>query len=109
MALRPSQIRATSSDSTLMIPGALSLRGRYKELSMPVVIMAGDGDKIVFMRHAKRLQANIKGSILHIVKGAGHMFHHIATHPVVEAIESVIKASGAGKGGEFLPSLPEAA
>lgn len=37
MALRPSQIRATSIDGALMIPGALSLRGRYKELSLPAV------------------------------------------------------------------------
>ena len=41
MALRPSQIRATSVDGALMIPGALSLRGRYKELSLPVVDHGG--------------------------------------------------------------------
>jgi pimeloyl-ACP methyl ester carboxylesterase len=96
MALRPSQIRATSVDGALMIPGALSLRGQYKDLSLPVVIMAGDGDKIVFMRRAKQLHANIKGSVLHIIKGAGHMVHHLATHQVVDAIESVVKASGQG-------------
>jgi hypothetical protein len=30
MALRPSQIRATSVDGALMIPGALNLRAHYK-------------------------------------------------------------------------------
>jgi pimeloyl-ACP methyl ester carboxylesterase len=89
MALRPSQIRATSLDGALMIPGALSLRGSYKDLSMPVVIMAGDGDKVVFKRSAERLQASIKGSVLRIVKGAGHMVHHLAPGAVVEVIESV--------------------
>ena len=92
MALRPSQIRATSVDGALMIPGALSLRGRYKELSLPVVIMAGDGDKVVFKRSAERLQANIKGSVLRIVKGAGHMVHHLVPEQVVKAVEEVSAA-----------------
>jgi pimeloyl-ACP methyl ester carboxylesterase len=93
MALRPSQIRATSLDGALMIPGALSLRGSYEDLSMPVVIMAGDGDKVVFKRSAERLQASIKGSVLRIVKGAGHMVHHLVAREVVEAIESVVVVS----------------
>ena len=47
MALRPSQIRATAGDSSLMVPGAASLKVHYEELAMPVAIMAGRGDKIV--------------------------------------------------------------
>jgi pimeloyl-ACP methyl ester carboxylesterase len=96
MTRRPSQVRATSVDGALMIPGVLGLRDHYKELSMLVVIMAGDGDKIVFMRRAKQLRANIKGSVLHVVKGAGHMFHHVAARQVVDAIESVAQASSEG-------------
>src|SRR4028119_2274645 len=45
MARRPSQIRATSMDGALMIPGALGLRRHYDELRMPVLIMAGGGGK----------------------------------------------------------------
>jgi pimeloyl-ACP methyl ester carboxylesterase len=93
MALRPSQIRATSMDGALMIPGALRLRRRYDELSMPVLIMAGSGDKIVFKRNAERLQASIPGSDLRVVEGAGHMVHHSAPRRVVEAIRSVAAAS----------------
>ncbi len=78
MALRPSQIRATSVDGALMIPGALSLSRHYDALSMPVVIMAGEGDKVVFAGRAKQLQARIPRSVLRIVKGAGHMVHHAA-------------------------------
>jgi pimeloyl-ACP methyl ester carboxylesterase len=93
MALRPSQIRATSMDGALMIPGALRLRRRYDELSMPVLIMAGSGDKIVFKRNAERLQASIPGSGLRIVEGAGHMVHHSVPGQVVEAIQQVAAAS----------------
>jgi pimeloyl-ACP methyl ester carboxylesterase len=93
MALRPSQIRATSMDGALMIPGALALRGDYKNLALPVVIIAGDGDKVVFKRRAERLRDSIRGSELQVVKGAGHMVHHLAPRQVARAVESVAEAS----------------
>jgi hypothetical protein len=36
-----------------------------------VVIMAGEGDKVVFARRAKRLQAHISGSVLRIIADSG--------------------------------------
>lgn len=101
MALRPSQIRATSSDGALMIPGAVRLRHRYGDLgAMPVAIVAGRGDKIVFKRAAERLHAEIPGSTLRIVEGAGHMVHHSAPREVVEAIRSVAGRAYAAVSGE---------
>ncbi len=93
MAVRPSQIRATSQDGALMIPGALALRDHYKDLTLPVIIVAGDGDKVVFKRRAEQLKAAVKGSVLYIVQGAGHMVHHQATQQVVEAVEAVVELS----------------
>jgi pimeloyl-ACP methyl ester carboxylesterase len=93
MALRPSQIRATCVDGTFMAPSAMGLRAHYGELSLPVVIMAGDGDKIVSHRLGERLRATISGSTLLIVKGAGHMVHHVATDQVAEAILAVAKTA----------------
>jgi pimeloyl-ACP methyl ester carboxylesterase len=92
MALRPSQIRATVMDGALMIPGALALRGDYKNLTLPVIIIAGDGDKIVFKRRSEQLRDSIPGSVLQIVKGAGHMVHHLAARQVAQAVESVVEA-----------------
>nr|MCV4210351.1 alpha/beta hydrolase [Roseomonas sp. SXEYE001] len=89
MALRPSQIRATALDGALMIPGAMSLRRGYENLTMPVFIMAGDGDKVVFKRSAERLHARIPGSDLQIVQGAGHMVHHLAARQVQAAIKAL--------------------
>jgi pimeloyl-ACP methyl ester carboxylesterase len=103
MSLRPSQIRATAMDGALMIPGALNLRAGYKDISMPAVIIAGDGDKVVFKRSAERLHAEIKGSDLQIVPGAGHMVHHLAARQVAGAIETVAAASRAGITGDGLP------
>jgi pimeloyl-ACP methyl ester carboxylesterase len=94
MALRPSQIRATCVDGTLMVPSAARLRAHYSELSLPVAIMAGAGDKIVSHRLAERLRGAIRGSSLRVVEGAGHMVHHVATDQVAETILAVVRASG---------------
>ena len=93
MAMRPSQIRATSMDGALMIPEAFALRRHYDDLTLPVVIIAGDGDRVVFKRRSEQLAAKIRGSVLQIVKGAGHMVHHLAARQVAEAVESVAKTS----------------
>jgi pimeloyl-ACP methyl ester carboxylesterase len=104
MALRPSQIRATSVDGVLMIPGALALRSDYKNLALPVIIIAGEGDKVVFKRRSEQLAANIRGSVLRVIKDAGHMVHHLAPRQVAQAVEDVIAASG-----ELLPAKSEPA
>jgi pimeloyl-ACP methyl ester carboxylesterase len=112
MALRPSQIRATSVEGALMIPGALALRKGYKDLTLPVVIIAGDGDKVVFKRRSEQLRDSIPGSVLLIVRGAGHMVHHVAAQQVAEAIESVAKPSRARPSQPswgFQASRPQAA
>jgi pimeloyl-ACP methyl ester carboxylesterase len=93
MALRPSQIRATCVDGTFMVPSAMSLRARYAKLSLPVTIMAGDGDKIVSHRLGERLRATISGSTLLIVEGAGHMVHHVAPDQVAEAILAAVNTA----------------
>jgi pimeloyl-ACP methyl ester carboxylesterase len=91
MAVRPSQIRATSEDGALMIPSALALRDHYKDVTLPVIIVAGEGDKVVFKRRAEQLRAAVKGSVLHVVQGAGHMVHYQATRQVAEAVEDVVE------------------
>ena len=105
MALRPSQIRATAMDGTLMVPGAAGLSPHYGGLSMPVAIVAGDGDLVVGKSQAERLNGAVPGSSLEIVEGAGHMVHHVATDRVVEAIAAVAEASG----GAAPPERAEAA
>jgi pimeloyl-ACP methyl ester carboxylesterase len=93
MAVRPSQIRASSVDAVMMVPSAIALQNHYGELGMPVSIMAGDGDKIVSHRLAERLHAVIPGSTLSIVEGAGHMIHHVVPDEVAETIRAVVASS----------------
>lgn len=93
MALRPSQIRATASDGTLMVPDAARLSARYGALSMPVAIVAGDGDQVTGPGQVERLRGAVTDATLQIVEGAGHMVHHVATQQVVQAIEQVARRS----------------
>ena len=114
IALRPSQIRATVVDGAMMVPSAAKLRAHYRELAMPVAIVAGAGDLVVSHRHAERLHAAIRGSALQIVPGAGHMVHHLATAEIVQAIAGVASAAfqdtSIGSGKRALPGeMPEAA
>ncbi len=88
MAVRPSQLRASAAESFLMIPDALAFRGRYADLRMPVVIIAGEQDRFVDIeKQSSRLHRQIKQSVFHRVRGAGHMVHQTATGEVMSAID----------------------
>lgn len=94
MAIRPSQLRASAAESALMIPDALAVQGRYGELTMPVAIVAGTGDRMVDVdEQAVRLHRALPNSSLHVTEGGGHMVHHTAPHDVMAAVYAV--ASGA--------------
>ena len=73
-----------------MIPAAIALSHRYSELTLPVAILAGDGDLIVHKsKHAERLADDLKGATLNVVAGQGHMLHWAVPEQVVAAITDV--------------------
>jgi len=87
MAMTPSRLRAAAEDAALLVPGALSLRRHYGALGQPVSIVAGDGDRLVSTRHqSERLHRELPESRLRIVRGAGHMVHHIDPAAVYDAV-----------------------
>jgi pimeloyl-ACP methyl ester carboxylesterase len=87
MALRPSQIRASAAESALMIPDAFHYRDEYTNLKMPVVIVAGDEDRLVDIdAQSTRLHRDVPQSRFHRVPGTGHMIHQTATGVVMSAI-----------------------
>jgi pimeloyl-ACP methyl ester carboxylesterase len=90
MALRPSQIRASAAESALMIPDAFHYRHEYANLKMPVVIVAGDEDRLVDIdAQSTRLHRDLPQSRFHRVPGTGHMIHQTATGVVMSAINEV--------------------
>ncbi len=94
MTFRPFQIRTSAAESALMIPGAFAMHKRYGELRMPVVIVAGDEDRLITTGdQSARLHAEVPHSVLHRVPGAGHMVHQTATASVMEAIDQAAAAA----------------
>jgi pimeloyl-ACP methyl ester carboxylesterase len=92
MALRPSQIRASAAESALMIPDAFKLRVQYANLKMPVVIIAGEEDKLIDVdTQSARLHSDVPQSSFHKFAENGHMIQQTATDKVMSAIR---EASG---------------
>lgn len=91
-AARPVQIGAEAEDSALMVPSAMKLQERYRELKLPIVLIVGDGDKMVdFDRQSKRFHEEVPQSELVVVPGAGHMVHHNAPDKVVSAVDRIAR------------------
>jgi pimeloyl-ACP methyl ester carboxylesterase len=87
MAFRPSQIHASAEETAMMIPEAFAMQKHYGELKMPVVIIAGEGDRLIDIDdQSARLHDDIAQSALHRVAGVGHMVHQSAPDRVMAAI-----------------------
>lgn len=91
LSLRPSQLRASSAESVMMIPAAARLHNRYDEITVPVTIFTGSGDKIADPGHnAERLHRELLQSQLHTVQDAGHMLHYVAQDEIVRAVGDIV-------------------
>jgi pimeloyl-ACP methyl ester carboxylesterase len=91
LSLRPSQLRASAEESAMMVPAAAALSRRYREIAVPVAVVAGTGDRLVdFHRQSKRLHRELARSTIDPVAEAGHMVHHLAPRRVLAAIDTVL-------------------
>ena len=88
MAIRPSQIRASAAETALMIPAAAAAAKSYDELAMPVIIIAGENDRLIDIdEQSGRLHDEVRQSKMHRIAGAGHMVQQSATDAVMAAID----------------------
>jgi pimeloyl-ACP methyl ester carboxylesterase len=88
MAVRPSQIRASAAETALMIPAAFSSAKTYDELAMPIIIIAGEEDRLIDIdEQSARLHDEVKQSKMHRIAGAGHMVQQSATGDLMAAID----------------------
>jgi pimeloyl-ACP methyl ester carboxylesterase len=91
LPVRPSQLRAETQESATIVPAVAAMQDRYRELRMPVVIMAGAKDRVVDVgRHAVRLHEDIPQSSLRLSPDVGHMLHHAVPAQVADAIEAAM-------------------
>ena len=106
MALRPSQIGASAAEAALMVPDALYFRNEYANLKMPVVIVAGEQDRLVDIdSQSARLHCEVPQSSFHRVPGTGHMIHQTATGVVMSAINEAAADSSTTDSGPTPPII----
>lgn len=87
IALRPSQLQAAAAENGEMVPAATRLSKRYGELTLPVALVAGHGDKVIAPeKNTGRLHRELAQSDLSMPGGAGHMVHYNRLDHVVDAI-----------------------
>ena len=87
LMLRPSQIRASAEDGAQMPANAKRLADRYDELDLPIVVMWGDGDKLVMQDdQSVRLIEEVTTASGAVTHGVGHMIHHSDPAGVAAAI-----------------------
>jgi pimeloyl-ACP methyl ester carboxylesterase len=94
MALRPSQLLAVAQECFITLPATLDLARRYQQLTLPVVIVAGDADRYVSRRHSIRLHRLVGNSELILAPRAGHMVHHVDLPRVMTAVETAAACPG---------------
>jgi pimeloyl-ACP methyl ester carboxylesterase len=88
MMLRPLQLRASAEDAALMTPVTVDMQAHYRDLTLPVVIIAGADDQIADVgRQSERLHHALPRSEFIVVPGMGHMIHHLAPDRVIAAID----------------------
>lgn len=63
---------------------------RLHEISCPVLIVAGDNDRIVPSWNAKRLSQAIPGSCLEIIKNCGHLPHEEKVEEFVSVVDKFL-------------------
>jgi len=91
-ALRPSQIKAVAEEAAMLLEAAKTFSELYKELSVPVRLIAGSDDRIVDTdKHSARLHQELGKSTFRKVPGSGHMVHHAAPEEVIAAIAAVVE------------------
>src|SRR5262249_31310222 len=106
LAMRASQMRAVEEEAAMLHLAARALSRFYKELSVPVVLIAGADDRIVDTDvHSARLHRALGTSTFLRVPRCGHMVHHSAPEEVAAAIGEIgraLKLEAAAKHGASL-------
>jgi pimeloyl-ACP methyl ester carboxylesterase len=90
LVLRPAEFSANAADVVGLKEFVRRQANRYGELTIPVGIVSGDSDDVVSVDiHSRVTAAAVKGSRLDILKGIGHMPHHIAADAVIRMIDEI--------------------
>jgi pimeloyl-ACP methyl ester carboxylesterase len=104
MTLRPFQLRTNAAEIAQVAPAAMKLSRRYRELSVPLVIIAGSEDRLVHTdTHSERLHAELPQADFRRIEGMGHMLYHLVPDQVMEGIDAAARlGSSSGMSGAMV-------
>jgi pimeloyl-ACP methyl ester carboxylesterase len=93
LAMRTSQMRAVDEEAAMLHVAARALSPFYRDIDVPVSIIAGSEDRIVDTeQHSARLHRELATSTFLRVPYCGHMVHHSAPEEVAAAIDAIGQA-----------------
>lgn len=96
-ARRASHFQAVADEAATLLESAGALSKLYKQLRVPVRLIAGSDDRIVETnKHSARLHTELSMSTFRNIPGCGHMVHHAAPDEVAAAIADVGEARWRG-------------
>jgi pimeloyl-ACP methyl ester carboxylesterase len=90
LAFRPRAYEVNMEDFAVMYDAVLRQRARYREIRLPVLVIAGDSDEIVWTDlHSVSFVREVPGAQLILMRGIGHMPQYADGKAVVSAIETL--------------------
>ena len=103
MSARASALSANAQQRLVLKADVTEQSARYRAIAMPVEIVHGTSDRIVFAQvHSERLARDVPGAGLTLLPGIGHMPHHAARAEVAAAIDRAAARAGQGPAADPL-------
>jgi pimeloyl-ACP methyl ester carboxylesterase len=88
LAFRPRAYEVNMEDFAVMYDAVLRQSARYRDIRLPVLVIAGDSDEIVWTDlHSFAFAREVPGAELILMPGIGHMPQYADGAAVVSAIE----------------------
>lgn len=90
LAFRPRAYEVNMQDFAVMYDGVIEQNGRYKDIRLPTLVIAGDSDEIVWTDlHSRCFAREVPGAELILMPGIGHMPQYADQETVLSAIETL--------------------
>ncbi len=94
LLLRPDVFQFNGQDMAAVLDFVSAQAPRYRDLKVPVLAIAGDGDTIVSPTlHSAAIAREAPQGRLLLLPGVGHLPHHAAPQMIGEAIDEIVGAA----------------
>jgi pimeloyl-ACP methyl ester carboxylesterase len=101
LAFRPRAYEANMQDFAVMYDAVLRQCGRYRDIRVPTLVIAGDSDEIVWTDlHSRCFAREVPGAELIVMPGIGHMPQYADKERVISAIEALARQIAPAKASD---------